>query len=235
MLQACIRGFVLCCITIVVFPGVVLAVEANNLFIEGQDYIKLPDAMRHKPDAEQLLMADPHKVQVLFFFSYACHGCQILHHPFDTWAIKQRKASKNKVAIYVYPVSFNPQWAMLSKMYYVMQSLDPQGKLNDTIFKAVQKQGLRLWDEAIMKKFFVQHGYTEAEVNQAYNSFSVNRLVKRADDISKAYSIVATPDVVINGPMHSYKLDLSKAGNNIDRVFKILDYLVARELQLLPR
>jgi thiol:disulfide interchange protein DsbA len=178
-------------------------------------------------------MSDPHKVQVLFFFSYGCHGCEMFHTPFDQWAVKQRKAPKNKAAIYVYPVSFNAHWAMLAKLYYVMENLDPAGKLNGAIFTAVLKNGIKLWDPEVMKKFFIQNGYTAKQFDQAYNAFNVNRQVKRADDISKAYSIIATPDIIINGPVHSYKLDLVKAGNNIQRLLDIVNYLVARESKLL--
>lgn len=233
MLQGYIKYILLCGILAVILPCSALAVDSNAMFVEGKDYIKLPDTIRDKPEAEQLLMADPHKVQVLFFFSYACHGCHLLDAPFQKWSAQQLKKSKAKVAIYVYPVSFNIPWAMLAKMYYVNQTLDADNKLNEVIFNAVQKQGLKLWEPAVMKRFFVQHGYNINVVDIASNSFTVNRLVKRADDISKAYNIIATPDVVINGPVHSYKLDLSKAGNDIDRVFKVLDYLVARELKLL--
>lgn len=233
MLQGYIKYILLCCILAVMLPCVSLAASTDNLFVEGRDYIKLPDSIRNKPEAEQLLMANPHKVQVLFFFSYACHGCHLLDAPFQKWSAQQLKNSKNKVAIYVYPVSFNAPWAMLAKMYYINQTLDPTNNLNEIIFNGVQKQGLRLWEPQIMKRFFVQHGYNINAVDIAASSFTVNRLVKRADDISKAYNIIATPDIVINGPVHSYKLDLSKAGNDIDRVFRVLDYLVAKERKLL--
>lgn len=205
----------------------------SNLFVEGQDYLRLPDTIRVNPNVQQLLESDPHKVQVLFFFSYACHGCEMLHTPFEQWANKQRSEPKNKVAIYVYPVAFNSQWSMLARLYYVAQTLDPSGALNMEIFTAIHKKGLKLWDGTVMKKFFVQHGYTEKQFDQAYNSFNVNRQVKRAEELVKGYSVTATPDIIINGPVHSYKIDLVKAGNNIQRMIAILNYLVARESKLL--
>lgn len=232
MLQGYIKNILLLCL---VFwnPTQLLAVDSKNLFVEGQDYIKLSDSVRNTPEAEQLLIADPHKVQVLFFFSYGCHGCEIFHTPFDQWVKQQRNTPKSKIAVYVFPVSFNPQWHMLAKLYYVMQMLDPHSKLTDVIFTAVLKSHIKLWDPAVMKKFFMQHGFTAAQFDAAYNSFNVNRQVKRADDISKAFGIIVTPDIVINGPVNSYKLDLSKAGNNSARLLQIIDYLVARESKLL--
>ncbi len=84
-----------------------------------------------------------------------------------------------------------------------------------------------------MRKFFLEHGYTDAQFELAYNSFNVNRQIKRADDLTRGYNVVSTPEIIINGPVHSYKLDFSKAGNNIPRLMEIINYLVTREAKLL--
>lgn len=229
-----IRAFFLLVLLVPTLSIAVPEITPNktNLFVEGQDYIRLNDNMRKNPYVQQLLTSDPHKVQVLFFFSYGCHGCEMMHTPFEAWAEKQLKTPKNKTAIYIYPVSFNVQWAALARLYYVAQALEPSGKLTNTIFTALHKKGIKLWEPEVMKKFFLQNGFTNMQIDQAYNSFNVNRQVKRADDISKAYNITATPDVIINGPVHSYKLDMAKAGNNIPRMIEIINYLVARESKL---
>lgn len=208
--------------------------EKASLFVEGQDYIRLPPQIRNNPDVQQLINADPNKVQVLFFFSYGCHGCEMFHAPFEKWAAKQAKNPDNKAVFYRYPVSFNPQWAMLAKMYFVMETLDPSGKLNNAIFNAIHKQGLKLWQEPVMKKFFIKNGYTGQQFDSAFTSFNVNRQTKRADELTKAYNIVITPDIVVNGPTASYQLDLAKKGNTPERLLRILDYLIKRESKLLP-
>ena len=160
MLQDYIRFFRLLWVTIFLFSGLAFAATAKpqNLFIEGQDYSKLPDSVRTNQSVAQLLASDPHKVQVLFFFNYGCHGCEMFHAPFEKWAVKQKAMPNNKAAIYIYPVSFNSQWAMLARLFYVMESLDPAGKLNNAIFTGIHKNGLKLWDVGVMKKFFIKHG-----------------------------------------------------------------------------
>ncbi len=208
--------------------------EKAALFVEGQDYIRLPNKTRENTDVQQLMAADPNKVQVLFFFSYGCHGCEMFHTPFEKWAARQSKQPDNKIVFYRYPVSFNPQWAMLAKMYFVMETLDPKGKLNNAIFNSIHKDGLKLWQESVMKKFFIKHGFTGQQFDAAFTSFNVNRQVKRADEISKAYGIVITPDIVVNGPTASYKLDLAKKGSTPEQLFRVLDYLIKRESKLLP-
>lgn len=214
-------------------PKVITA--KNELFIEGQDYTRLPNEVRNNPDVAQLLMADPNKVQVLFFFSYGCHGCELFHKPFEKWTAAQLKKPDNKVVVYRYPVSFNAQWRMFAKLYYTMEFLDPAGKLNATIFEAVNKKGVQLWHEAVMQTFFAQHGYNATEFSHAFNSYGVNRQMKQADEISKTYKIDLTPDIIVNGPDASYRLDLTKSQNNIERFFQVLDYLVKRETKLLNK
>lgn len=233
MLQDYIKIFRLFLVTIFLFSGLVSAANSQTTFVEGQDYIKLSDSVRVNQSVAQLLASDPEKVQVIFFFSYACHGCEMMHAPFEQWAVKRKAIPNNKTVVYTYPVSFNAQWAMLAKLFYVVEILDPTGKLNQDIFVAVHKKGLKLWDVAVMRKFFIQHGYTAAQFDEAYNSFNLKRQLKRAEDLAKGYNISATPDIIINGPVHSYKLDLTKAGNDIPRLIKIINYLVVRESKLL--
>lgn len=207
--------------------------KQKNMFIEGQDYTRVSNAVRNNPDVAQLIAADPNKVQVVFFFSYGCHGCELFHAPFQKWAAIQEKKYGKKIVIYRYPVSFNQQWRMLAKLYYTMEYLDPAGKLNDAIFAAIHKQGLQMWQEAVMQSFFAKHGYNAGDFAHAFNSFGVNRQMKQADEISKSYKIMLSPDIIVNGPDASYRLDLTKAENKVDRFFQILDYLVAREVKLL--
>ncbi len=131
--------FILC-----LLPALAFA-TTQNMLVEGQDYLRIDDAVRKNAAVEQLLMADPHKVQVIFFFNYACHGCEMMHTPFAEWAAKQAKNPKSKVAVYTYAVSFNAQWAALARLYYVTEMLDPSGKLNNVIFTQIHKNGLKLW------------------------------------------------------------------------------------------
>lgn len=213
--------------------SVYAADKKENFFTEGQDYVKLPESVRTNKIVEQLVNANPNKIDVIFFFNYGCHGCEYFHQPFLAWITKQRQNDKSKTIIYEYPVAFNAQWKMLAQLYYVRKILDPDGKLDDVIFKAVHKQGLKLWDINVMRKFFIEHGFTGVQFDAAYNSFAVNRQVQKADNIAKAYSVSATPDIIVNGPVNSYKIDVARAGKNSQKILDILNYLVAREAKLL--
>lgn len=204
------------------------------IFVEGTDYTKMNETVRTSQDVAQLLAADPDKIQILMFFSYGCHGCEKLHEPFGTWVKKEIK-SKNNVKVYYYPVSFNPQWAMLAKMYYIAQALDPSGRINESIFSAFHKQGLRLWQEVGMRNFFVKQGYKADKFNKIYKSFSIKQKVKRADELSKVFKIIVTPDLIVNGPGGVYKLELKKVQGNIPKFLELLGYVVEKEEKLLGK
>lgn len=229
-----LRAYIKICkvVLLLSFSGLLLAANTNGYFKEGVDYTKIPDKMRDSQDVAQTIAADPGKVQVLFFFSYGCHGCDAFHAPFDAWIKDQYKKPHNKVVVYPFPVSFNQPWTMLAKLYYVMDTLDPNHSLNGAIFNAVHKQGLKMWQESVMKKFFMQHGYTAQQFDDAYKSFNVSRMVKRADELSKVYAIATTPVIVVNGPRASYKVEFNKVNTSATKLLSVLDYLVTRESKL---
>ena len=219
---------------VLISTGVVAATNASTkvLYIEGKDYVRLPADVRNSPEVKQLLIKDSNKVQVLFFFSYGCHACELFHTPFEKWTADHSRANKT-LAIYRYPVAFNPQWQVLARLYYTMETLDPKGKLNNAIFDAIHKRHIQLWQEQAMSDFFVQNGYKAKDFSEAYGSFTVNRQTKQADEISKAYKITETPDIIVNGPVSSYRVSIASAAGNTEKLFKIVDYLVQRETKLL--
>ncbi len=216
------------CLIFAAFPG--MANNQPSLFTDGQDYIKLPEQLRRDPDIAQLLMNDPTKVQVLFFFSYGCPACARFDPPFEKWIAKQKT---NKLIIYRFPVVFKEEWAPLARLYFVMKYLDPKQSLDEKIFEEIHQKNLQLWQEPIMKEFFIENGYSAKDFEQAFNSFSVNREIKQTEELSKAYKISQTPTIIINGPIDSYQLNLDKAGNDAEKFFKILDFLIAKETKLL--
>jgi len=229
MFKGCINNFLF--IVAVFCAGVA---NAEN-FREGQDYKKVSEQTRTSQDVQQLLVTDPDAVQVIFFFSYGCHGCNTMHTPFADWAHEAEKKYKSSISVYEYPVSFNAQWKMLAKLYYVANDLDPSGSLNDKIFTGLHKKGLRLWQESAMQKFFEQQGYSELQFKKAFKSFSIFQKVKRADEVSLAYGITLTPFVIVNGPSASYEISLQTVENSMPKFFEVLDYVVAREEQLIGK
>jgi thiol:disulfide interchange protein DsbA len=234
MFQGYIKNILALGIVVLLASTSVQAVTSSkDSFVEGKDYLRIPTEIRNSPEVKQLLSKDPSKVQVVFFFSYGCHACEVVHTPFEKWAAEPSTVKNKNLTVYRYPVAFNPQWRMLAKLYYTMESLDTKGKLNNAIFEGIHKQGVKLWQQDEMSKFFVRNGYSAKDFNSAFTSFSVNRLTKQAEDVSTAYKVTETPDLIVNGPIASYRVSVVAAAGNIPRLFQVLDYLVKRETKLL--
>lgn len=225
MIGYCSKLLFSVCLFLATFPLIVHGAP-KELYADGQDYIKLPEQLRNNADVAQLLANDPNKIQVLFFFSYGCPACARFDPPFEKWVSKQKA---KQVIVYRIPVAFKEEWETLAKLYFTMKYLDPKLSLDEKIFDAIHKQNLQLWQEPKMKEFFTQNGYNSKEFEQAYNSFSVARETKEAENLSKAYGIAQTPTIIVNGSIDSYQLNVSMAQNDTEKFFKILDYLVTKE------
>lgn len=197
-----------------------LLVTADVTFKEGQNYTSLSNAMRAE--------GDPHKVQVLLFFNYGCSACAKLEPKFEKWADSQD--GNSKLVIYRYPVGFDEQWTMLSKLYFVMQDIQPKRDLNLKIFNAVHQQDLKLWHEDAMRDFFIANGYSGDNFDRTYNSLRIEQQLKNSQKMADVYAITVTPTIIINGKSSSYSLDIDQADDNIDKLFKILNNVVAREV-----
>lgn len=200
--------------------------SSTTSYIEGQDYIRLPSEMRSNGDVQELILDSPLKVQVLLFFSYGCPACARFDPFFEKWVETQKN---NKVVIYRIPVSFKEEWLPLAKLYYITQYLKPKKNIDEKIYEAIHTQHLQLWLQPEMKNFLVANGYTSIEFDNAYNSFNVNMKLKNAEQLSKAYGINQTPSIIVNGPIYSYLLTISKSNSNLDDFFKIVNYVISKE------
>jgi protein-disulfide isomerase len=209
----------------IIFVSSVHAATQNS-YLEGVDYVKLPTELRNNSDIAQLLMNDPNKIQLLYFFSYGCPACARFDPDFEKW-INMHK--NKKLVIHKLPVAFKEEWINLAKLYYVMKALDPKETLNDKIFKAIHDKNLQLRQIPIMKQFFIDAGYSGDDFEKAINSFSVNLEVKKSKQLSVAYSITQTPTIIINGFTNSYKLNRDK--DDVDNFFKIISYLIEKDLK----
>ncbi len=199
-------------------------IAASKTYIDGQDFIKITAESRNNSDVAQLLLKDPGKIQVLYFFNYGCSACASFNPYFTKWAAKEQ--SDKNIVIYKLPVSFKDEWEELARLYYVMKALDPKEKLSSDIFKSIQEQQLQLWQTDKMKEYFMRNGYSAEDFDGAYKSFGVTREVENAQQLSIAYSINRTPTIVINGPKEIYKII---DNTNDTDFFNLLNYIIALE------
>jgi thiol:disulfide interchange protein DsbA len=191
--------------------GHVAAAEEFKDLKPGKDY-ELIEPPQHT--------ADPSKIEVREFFSYACPHC----YQFEPYLAPWLKKKPESVEFIRQPVVFGrPQWATYARIYFTAEALGVVDKIHGDVYRTLHDERKDLQSEADIARFFADHGVPEPEFEKAYKSFSVDMKVKQADGIVNSYKkITGTPSMAVNG---KYVVK----GDTYDRMFEIADVLIKHE------
>jgi thiol:disulfide interchange protein DsbA len=166
-----------------------LLLLSTQVFAEaqlGRDFTELnPAQPTHTGD----------KIEVLEFFFYGCSHCFHLHPQISAW---EKKMPKDVELQYV-PVIFRESWEAMARTYYALESIGQQRRLHDDLFNAWNVSNMVLSEEGETTNFIAQHGVDRAKFSAAYNSFSVNSKVSRANQMVRDYAIRGTPTLIVDG------------------------------------
>lgn len=135
------------------------------------------------------------KIEVLEFFFYGCTHCFHLHPQISAW---EKKMPKDVELTYV-PVIFRDSWEAMARTFYVLEAMGQQRRLHDDLFNAWNVNNMVLGEEGETTDFVVQHGVDRAKFSAAYNSFSINSKVARANQMVRDYGIRGTPTLIVDG------------------------------------
>jgi len=218
--------YLLICLTVIIkfFSGIAIADPSE--FTAGEHYKILKSAgLSMLPSATVGSINDSvakvsKKPQVLMFFNYACYGCWLVNKDFISW----KNANNGKVGVYYYPVAFNNIWENMAKCYYVNKELWPDDD-GEEMFLGIHRDHKKLWIESEMINFYAQKEITKDRFLQKYQSFDVERKVKKSIEIAKMYEIHITPSIVINGEKNSYMVNFTMV-KDPEMLFKVMDYLI---------
>lgn len=189
---------------------------ANAAFQAGKDYQVLSAAPITAPGS---------KIVVMEFYSYGCPWCFHVEPKLETWLAKK----PGDIEFERVPVVFEQGWDTLARIYYTTKNLGVSEKLMLPIFKAIQESGQNLTDEDVLKQFFTTQGINAQDFESAYNfSPGIDAQMMRGEKLMKDFGIYAVPAFVING---KYVTTMGMANGDIDRLFKIVNYLIAKERQ----
>ena len=152
----------------------------------------------------------PGKVEVVEVFWYACPHCYALE-PFVQNYLKNKPEYVEFVRV---PVMWGPVHRAHARLFYILESLgrkDLHAKVFDTIHK--EEKMLVANDDASTQKmqldFAVANGIKAEDFKKAWDSFTVNSSLQRAQQLTERYHVDGVPLIVVNG---KYETDVSKAG-----------------------
>jgi protein dithiol oxidoreductase (disulfide-forming) len=169
---------------------------------------------------------EPGKVEVLEVFWLACPHCYALEPFVQNW-LKSKPAYVTFVRV---PVIWQPVHRAHAHLYYTLEALG-RDDLVAKAFDTIQQQRVPLFDNSeddsfkAQQKFATQNGVSAADFAKAYNSFTVNSNMQRAEQLTQRYRVEGVPLVVVNG---KYTTDIAKAGGEA-QLMKLVGDLAAAE------
>jgi thiol:disulfide interchange protein DsbA len=161
------------------------------------------------------------KVEVVEVFWYACGHCYALEPYLQSW-LKNKAEYIQFVRV---PVMWGPVHRAHAHLYYTLQALG-RNDLDQTVFDTIHQKGNMLVsnDEQRTRQmqldFAKANGITEEQFNKAYDSFTVNSSLQRAEQLTQRYRVQGVPLIVVNG---KYTTDVGMAGGHSELLALIND------------
>jgi len=192
--------------------------NAEPAFIAGKDYT----IIENLPSLGESIK--PGTVIVKEFFSYGCPWCYRLEKDLAKW----HKALPKIVDFRRIPVIFESGWDVYAKAYYAADILGIDKSLSHDIFNEVQVKKKRLDTNEAMIAFFIKHGISEKIAKSAFlSSPTIDEKVQAGISQMQMLQINSVPNFVIN---NHYKVDIAMSDGDIDKLFRVIGFLIAKEL-----
>jgi thiol:disulfide interchange protein DsbA len=154
--------------------------------VEGKQYVRL-----QMPQPTE----SAGKVEVVEFFWYGCPHCADLDPLLKIW-LKKLPAD---VSFRKVPAIFRDSWVPGAKLFYALEAMGLNDKLNDAVFNATHKDRINLNDEKILLDWIAKQGVDRQKFADMYKSFAVNAKVKRAAEMTQEYGFGGVPVLIVGG------------------------------------
>lgn len=169
---------------------------------------------------------NPAAVEVLEFFWYGCPHCYHLEGKVDAW---RARLPKNVVFKRV-PVMWGQGHEKHAQAFYTLDALGQLDRLHGAMFQTVQNQSAELREEGAFANWAAKQQLDRNKVLATYRSFGVMSQLQRARQLGQAYGVQGVPAFYVQG---KYMTSPSQVKSE-DRVFQVLDELIAQEQAKLP-
>jgi len=172
----------------------------------------------------------PGKVEVMEVFWLACPHCYALEPHIQSW-LKSKPAYVEFVRV---PVMWQPIHRAHARLYYTLLALGRQDlvpKAFATLHQDAETRQPPLFGDSeaetfrLQQQFAVQNGVGATDFANAWNSFSVNTALQRAEEITNRYHVTGVPLIAVAG---KYTTDVGKAGGEA-KLIELINDLAASE------
>jgi thiol:disulfide interchange protein DsbA len=170
----------------------------------------------------------PGKVEVVEVFWYACPHCYALDPFLENW----RKSKPSYIDFRRVPITWGEAHRSHARLFYALEALGKEEALHAEVFSEMNErknymfaQGDENESLAAQTRFAATHGISASDFTNAYNSFTVQTNLQKADDLVHRYKVEGVPLIIING---KYVTDVGMAGSD-DALINIIKDLAASE------
>jgi len=189
------------------------ASRAQGNPVEGRNYVRLTQPVPVSAAAD--------KIEVIDFFWYGCPHCAAFEPELDAWA----KRLPEHVAFSRVPVAFRAEpFTTHQRIFYALATLGLLDAMHRKVFYAVHVERLALDKPADIAAYMTKHGVDATKFLEAFNSFTTQSRIKRANGLVDGYKIDGVPAIGVHG---RYYTSGAMAGGN-DRSLVVADFLVQK-------
>ena len=135
-------------------------------------------------------------VEVIDFFWYGCPHCNNLQPALEEWRIKRKPAD---VVMRRVPAILNDSWKPHARIYYTLRKLGEVERLHQQVYHGYHAEHLHMSKPDVMVDWAAKHGIDRKLWLDAYYSPEVDDMVERARALTRAYTVSATPTLVVDG------------------------------------
>lgn len=182
-------------------------------FVEGTHYETLDRPVR---------TVDPSKIEVVEVFWYGCTHCYSFEPLIENW----EESLPEDVVFVRSPGMWNAMMQIHAQVFFTAQELGLVEETHNEIFDEILLRGNLLNSEASVRDFFMEKGASREAFDQAWNSFSVNSSVSRANTLMRDYGVRSTPNMIVNG---KYRIVSNAAVPTQQDILEVVNYLVGVE------
>jgi thiol:disulfide interchange protein DsbA len=168
----------------------------------------------------------PGKIEAVEVFWYGCPHCYAL----EPFMLSWQKNKPEYIEFVRVPVMWGPVHRAHARLFYILESLGRKD-LHEKVFDTIHKEQKMLVgnDEVSTQKmqldFAVANGIKADDFKKAWDSFTVNSALQRAQQLTERYHVDGVPLFVVNG---KYVTDVGKAGGP-SQLVQLINDLAAGE------
>ena len=210
-----------CLLNLLLFAALLSSLGASaqvERFVEGVHYSALPDLAYART-----LDETAGKVDVMEIFWYGCGHCYAFDPLLESWADAQAASINFSRSPLMVWSAVNKQHA---RLFFAAQQLDKINELHSIIFTEIQERRNPLADEQTAAALFAGHGVLPADFANAYNSFAVDTLLRKAETMQKEIRIPSVPVMIVSG---KYRVEVNDAVTSHEAMLEVVEFLVSKE------